>query len=399
MEPDMRTITRYVLIDLLKVFAMSLSVLTVTVLLVGVVREAAMQNLPMRHIAELIPYVLPDALRIAVPVTLLLTVTTVYGRMSSGNEVLAVKALGISPLRLIWPAAWLALVLSLATVWLNDVAVSWGRLGARRVVVGAVEEIVYRMLEAQHQYSAPGMSIHVQRVDGRRLIRPTLSIHQPGSPAVTVTAEEAELRADYDEDVLNVVLRNGSVDVEGRMSVEFPDTQEHRIPLDSASRAKELADHPSSVPLLDIPGEIDRQRGVLRAMKLRPLASAAMDLATGRLDRLAQASLEGPREAELARARERLSRLKTEPHRRWAAGMSCFCFVFIGAPMAVWMRGRDFLTSFFLCFLPILVVYYPLLAYGIDGAKSGTLPPWGVWAGNLLLLVWGVWLLAKVRRY
>jgi len=34
----MRTITRYVLIDLLKVFATSLSVLTVTVLLVGVVR-------------------------------------------------------------------------------------------------------------------------------------------------------------------------------------------------------------------------------------------------------------------------------------------------------------------------------------------------------------------------
>ncbi len=39
------------------------------------------------------------------------------------------------------------------------------------------------------------------------------------------------------------------------------------------------------------------------------------------------------------------------------------------------------------------------MMYGIDGAKSGTIPPYTVWAGNLILLVWGFYLLRKVIRY
>ena len=95
----------------------------------------------------------------------------------------------------------------------------------------------------------------------------------------------------------------------------------------------------------------------------------------------------------------RLCRLLTEPHRRWSAGFSCLCFVLVGAPMAIRMRNRDFLTSFFVCFLPILLVYYPLLMFGVSGAKDGTVPAYSVWAGNALLLFWGMWLLQRVMRY
>jgi len=91
--------------------------------------------------------------------------------------------------------------------------------------------------------------------------------------------------------------------------------------------------------------------------------------------------------------------LLLEPHRRWSAGFSCLCFAWVGAPMAIRRRNRDFLTSFFLCFVPILIVYYPLLAYGVDGAKNGTVPAYTVWAGNLLLMLWGAWLLRRVIRY
>jgi lipopolysaccharide export system permease protein len=94
-----------------------------------------------------------------------------------------------------------------------------------------------------------------------------------------------------------------------------------------------------------------------------------------------------------------MDRLRTEPHRRWSAGFSCLCFAWVGVPMAVRLRNRDFLTSFFLCFLPILVVYYPLLMYGIGGAKDGTIPPVAVWTGNLLLVCWGAWLVRRVIRY
>jgi len=94
-----------------------------------------------------------------------------------------------------------------------------------------------------------------------------------------------------------------------------------------------------------------------------------------------------------------LYRLQTEPHRRFSAGFSCLCFAFIGAPMAIRRRKSDFLTIFFLCFLPILTIYYPLLVYGVDAAKSGSIPPYAVWTGNILLLAWGAWMMRRVIRY
>lgn len=87
-----------------------------------------------------------------------------------------------------------------------------------------------------------------------------------------------------------------------------------------------------------------------------------------------------------------------EPWHRWANGFSCLCFVLVGAPMAIRLRNADFLTSFFLCFLPILIVYYPVFMLGVDLAKKGSVPAVVVWAGNLLVALWGAWLLRGVVR-
>ena len=87
------------------------------------------------------------------------------------------------------------------------------------------------------------------------------------------------------------------------------------------------------------------------------------------------------------------------PHRRWAGGFACLCFVLVGVPMAICLRNRDFLTSFFLCFLPILIVYYPLMIFGADQAKNGNLPTIFVWAGNGMLMLWGVGCCGAWSRY
>jgi lipopolysaccharide export system permease protein len=45
-----------------------------------------------------------------------------------------------------------------------------------------------------------------------------------------------------------------------------------------------------------------------------------------------------------------------------------------------------------------LVVYYPLMQFGVDQAKTGALPPYCVWSGNLILSVVGLLLLRPVLR-
>ena len=115
------------------------------------------------------------------------------------------------------------------------------------------------------------------------------------------------------------------------------------------------------------------------------------------------ANLTAPRhfageQATIDHYQNRLNRIAMEPWRRWANGFSCLAFVLVGAPMAIRMRNADFLTSFFLCFLPILLVYYPIFMAGVSEAKAGDLPPIAVWGGNLLVAAWGCLLLRSVVR-
>ncbi|MHB1035081.1 MAG: LptF/LptG family permease [Pirellulales bacterium] len=396
----MRILPRYVSLELLKVFSIALAALTLFMLLIGLVKEATNQGLGPAQIVLLIPYVLPDALRFTVPGTLLFAACSVYGRMSGANEVVAIKSLGISPMGILWPAFGLAFVLSLVSVWLNDVAVSWGRDGVRRVVLNAVEEIAYGMLRTQRSYSTGQFSVVVKSVEGRKLILPIITFQgNADSPTTTIRAEEAELRSDPAQNTLTVTFRNATADLGGgRGLARWPGEFERSIPLEDASRTSKDLQVPAWLPLRVIPDKIASQKIKIERAEQELAATAAYQMLTGDFEALAGKEWTVQSQA-YQDDKTYLYRLQTEPYRRWAAGFSCLCFVMVGAPMAIRLRNSDVLTSFFACFLPILVVYYPLLTYGVDGAKRGALPAYSVWLGNVILTVWGLWLLRKVLHY
>ena len=125
----LRRLTRYAIAEFLKVFLLTLGAMTLFMIVVIVAREALRQGLGVGPLIRLVPYGLPEALLFAVPATTLLAVCSVFGRMSSDNEFLAIKSAGISPAVLIVPTLLLTAFVSLVAVWLNDVAVSWGEPG------------------------------------------------------------------------------------------------------------------------------------------------------------------------------------------------------------------------------------------------------------------------------
>jgi lipopolysaccharide export system permease protein len=393
----MTIITRYVLRELLQVFLVALAALTLFMLVVGLVKEAQQQGLGLVQILLLVPYVLPEAMRFAVPGTMLFAAASVFGRMSAANEITALKAAGITPLAVIWPALGLALVVSFVSVWLNDVAVSWGRNGVRRVVVESVEQIIYGRLRQQRSYSTSQLSINVKGVEGRTLVRPTLSFSSgpQGTPA-TVSAAAAELKADAAKGTLVVTFRDGTLHM-GDFKASFPDTIVRELPLDAVSRKRLGTENPSDIALAAFERERAAQEKLIEQLAEVAAGKQALALVTGRLEAATPAAVAGDRGA-LEQAKHRLNRIVLEPWRRWANGFSCLCFVLVGAAMAIRMRNADFLTSFFLCFLPILVVYYPVFILGVSRAKSGAIPPIAVWAGNLLIALWGWWLLRRVVR-
>jgi lipopolysaccharide export system permease protein len=395
----MPIIIRSILLDLIGWFLIIVFGLTLLMVVILIGSEAWRMNLGLLPTLRLVPFVLPTALVFAVPGTILFTVCLVYGRLSADNEVIAIKSAGISPLTILWPAFGLAFLLSVVAVWLNDVAFSWGQAGVQRVILQSVEEIAYGMLRTQRSFANPRFSIIVKGVEGKKLQRVTMKF-QPtdGTPLITLNAVEAELRSNLERNTLSLVLTDAQLDMGDGIWSSLPGTTIQEIPLRYASAREIKEDSPAYVPLRRIDHEISQQQASIRQLEQVLAAEMAMALATGEFDALAEPTWR-PRRKTLDDARTRLYKLRTEPWRRWSSGFSCLAFVLVGAPLAILWRRADVMSTFFACFFPILLVYYPLLAFGLDRAKAGALPPYTVWMANLVCVAIGYWLLRRVVRY
>jgi lipopolysaccharide export system permease protein len=393
----MRILTRYVLFDLTKVFLLTLTGLTLLIFVVLIGKEAVDKGIGLGPLLRMAPYLLPQAMQFAVPGTMLLATTSVYGRMASYNEIVAIKSLGISPMTVIWPTLALATLVSFVAVVLNDVAVSWGRLGVQRVFLSSIEEVAYGQLRMRHTYNLGKVNITVRDVEGRRLIQPTLIVQTSGDgDAWTISAAEAELHLLPEEGKL--VVRFQNLDLDGPIKWINPDAQEYVMSLEELTGSSSKNRSPSNYALAEIGPAVKEQEELLGRIEQATVAQAAFGMLTGDFDSLSETAWK-VNEREKDSAEVRLHRLQTEPWRRWANGFSCLCFVLIGVPVAVWLRFSEFIASFFVCFVPILVVYYPLLAVSVDQAKDGGFPPQAVWSGNILLSLAGVWMLRRVNRY
>src|SRR5690606_4238615 len=138
------------------------------------------------------PYILPNAMQFTLPGALLLATTGVYGRMAASNEVVAVKSLGISPMAIVWPTITFSILVSLAAVLLNDLAVSWGRTGREQVLLESMETVVYNQLRTRRNYSMGPVSVSVEGVEGTVLISPKIVREAHGNqPGSVITADSA----------------------------------------------------------------------------------------------------------------------------------------------------------------------------------------------------------------
>ncbi|MGQ9760598.1 MAG: LptF/LptG family permease [Thermogutta sp.] len=374
----MPILVRYVTSELAKIFLTALLVLTLLLALGIGAREGISRGLPPILVMRMLPYLLPEILGITIPTAVLLAVSQVLGRMSGSNEIIALRASGLSPAIVVRPTIIFAFFVSLFTVGTYDLAATWGRPGARRVVVESVEQIAYSMLRTRKSYSSQKISLVVKDVIGKRLISPIITIQvQPETPAVTLTAEEAELFTDRKAGALTIVCRKPVARIEGQAIMTLPETYWYTIPFDSPKEPLRR----DSLAMSEIPAAVRKLTADARQLKL--LLSEAK----------ASTEQRNNWEAQLHSLEVQIRKLQTEPYRRWANGFSSLCFTLLGCPLAMYRRSENFLAIFFLSFLPIVIIYYPLLMLADGLTSSGTLPSAGFWIANLAIALPGTLLL------
>jgi lipopolysaccharide export system permease protein len=379
----MYILTRYAIWEVLKLFLAALVFLTLVLTLTVGMKEGISMGAPFMVMLWAMPFMLPEILGITIPVSMLFAVVSVFGRMTGANEIVALKSLGISPMAVVWPAIILAAFLSLGTVRMYEIAATWCKPAVKRILAESIEEIAYSVLQKNHSIDRDQFSITVKRVDKRTLIRPTITINGP--PRVTISAAKAELHTDWKTHSLRFVYFDSVMDYEdGKLTLTWTGKHESVLPIDMPTPPPY---HRDWVALGNVPRLVAERQATKRQLERLRDANKALGIP------------ESAEDAErIAEANHDIYRLQAEPYRRWANGFACLGFALIGIPVSMLWRHADVLTNFFVCFLPILAIYYPLLMLSDNLATSGR-PPICFWTANVALVVPALALLRWIIRH
>ncbi len=385
---------RYLFREIVRTFTFVLSCVTVLLVFVGIFQQATDSGLGAQQALTIIPYVVPSMLPFTIPAALLLTVSVVYGRLAGDQEMTAAKSAGIHPVSLMWPALFVGGILSVFSLLLTDQVIPWSMGKIEQHIVSFMEDIFLDRLRTEHHFSDPrrGLLVTVEGVEGQKLLRPTFR-YTKGQKICTLQAESAEIDLDVDEHLVNIHAVNGWIDIPGQFRGRFNEMPE-QLRWNQSGRGLKAQQIPieqmrSELEEIELEQEIKRQYAVMHAC-----------FATTTADFPRLATNCGTRLQEMGNRQGWANRLNTEMHSRYALSCSCFFFALLGTPFAMRFGKSQALTSFLLCFVPIVAGYYPLMLGLITQCKRGKMDPsWAVWVANVILvfLAWSV--LRKVIRY
>jgi lipopolysaccharide export system permease protein len=402
-----KILQRYVTGEVLRAFLLALLTMTVIFVLFMVAAEAMRSRLlTPGDIAELIPFVIPSTLPYTIPVSLLFAVTVVYGRIAGDNEVIAVKSAGLSVMTVIWPTIFLAIGLSGSLLFLSRGWIPRSAHRAKLVLFKDLEDTFYKFLKRDREWNNPRWPflIKVREVEGKVMKDATFKKRAKNKDdsetfSATIQAKRAELHFDLKEKLVRVhldkaELQNYSKDEDvvliNQNILEIPIPQDNQFAMDKS--VQELPDE-------EIDQELKKTRQKIATERQKEAITVGFQFATGRFDEVKWGSVQRA-QANFSFYSRRLNELETEKQLRTAMAFGSLLFVILGAPVGILFAKRDFLSAFISCFVPIITLYYPLMLFGVNLGKEGTLEPYkALWIGNLVLIVLSGWVYPRIIKY
>lgn len=384
---------RMIFWDLVRVFSVALFAITGILLMAGIVAEATQQGLGPGQILAAIPLLVPSTLPYTLPATTLFAVCVVYGRLAADNEILAIRAAGVNVVAVVMPGLFLGAMISLATMGLYYRIIPYTHHLLRAMAFHDAEELLYTVLRKQGMLAHANLpyAMFVKGVQGRKLISPTFKRRDAkGMVDVVAQAREANLRVNMSRKLVLIHMRHGVATTDDGSRGYFED-RVWEVPLpgnmnnDANRRARDMTWQEILAKRREWGESIEnntRQAEAARASKAPKAAQHAKNL-----------------DERVKHEKQQLLFLDVELQMRPALSLGCLCFVLVGCPVGIWFSRSDFLSAFITCFLPIVIIYYPILLCGTGMAKEGKVDIVAlVWAADAVMAALGGLLLLKLSR-
>ena len=370
MMGNRRLIERYVLKGIVPYIIISLILLTAILFAQQSVRylEGVFHGLvPSGFAYGVALSLLPSVLVFTIPMAVLAGTIIGLGRMGSDSELVAMRAAGVSALRVIWPALLLGFLATIATVFLNLREAPRAQQHLRQALVrSALYKLDSPVEPRTFTTDIPGYVIYVRDGDktsgewGRVFIK----------------------TQDRDGATFLITSRKGRIDSsEEKSELVLEDAVTTKMPAPGTRASSYAVERVAQRRILFNTGRADLLAGMRKAksdpdeMNWTELRSFA-----------AQSTGDARREATMLL------------HKRLALSLSPLIFSFFGAAFALRVRrggrGLGLILS-----LMVLLIYYLVTLAGDQMARAGSLPPLiGAWLASGLTVLIGFTLLILRRR-
>lgn len=393
---------RYVTGEVFRSFALALTTLTSIFVLIMVMAEAAKIGLSPLDIVRLIPVAIPGTLPYSVPVSFLFAVTVIFGRIAGDNEVIAIKTAGLSAWAVLWPAFALGGVLSGMLLYVSGGWIPFANFQVKAVIFKNVEDMFYKVLKKDRVLDRRDWPflITVRDVDGRILLGPVfkhrVSRQNSDTYDSVIQAGKAMIKFKTEEGIAQVHLSQAEVLQPGNVFLVNENYFEIDLPKGSGLNLDKKSQEMTNAELA---AEKAKFQNLLDTVQKRLSIETALSFGSGRLDRVRW----GPIQHSFADCQfwsRRRNECETELQLRFALAFGSLFFVLLGAPVGIRFARRDFLSAFITCFIPIILIYYPLMLLGVNLSREGVYPPVVVlWIPNLVLVGLFVWVTPPVIRH
>ena len=396
-------IHRSILMELLKIFILALIALTGMILMASIISEAMKNGFGPLQILAIIPLLLPSLLPYTVPTATLFTTCIVYGRLAADNEILALKAAGIHIRHVIWPALLLGLATSGATMFFYiDVIPATGSI-LRNSAIGEPEELLYAILRKEGQIKHPRIDweINVKTMQGKKLQDVIFKRRKVDANGVTfdikARAKEAELRYHETRKKILVHMRHCIGNFGGDGSNIFMDQQTLEVDVPDDFFGARIKHRAMDMTWSEMYEYLEKCHTELEKID-DEIAILLAQLNLGKADPNGTALVRSMY-AEQETRQNQIYSIESEFQMRPALALGCLCFALVGCPVGIWFSKSDYLSAFITCFLPIVIIYYPLMFCMFNMARAGKIPPWmGIYNADAIMLFAGWILFRRLAR-
>lgn len=378
----MKIIDRYIIKEML--FPFLYGVAAFTVLFMSVSSNELISNIVSvsskggwQLLSKYILSMLPQVLVYTFPMGVLLATLMAFGRLSGDSEIIAMKAGGVSFIRIGIPALFLTVIISIVSAYMMEYIVPEANYTATNIILKQA------LKDAQEDKENLVFSSYEPGGYERRIFAKSLNEALGELTGVMMFYFKQEHRA-REVYAPKAVWKNNLWYLVQPRIYEFNENQEVKFESQSVSAILPIKESPMEISKREKkPAEMPRKELVAKIALMKDMANTAA------------VSLDKPSEASY---RKLYRKMRLILYQRHAIPVTCFVFGLFGIPLA--LRPQRTSTSIGLGLsLVFILFYYMLMTAGRAFALSGSISPLtGAWLPNIVFGIIGVVLFINARR-